>query len=303
MGCINMINTNFDLNALKMFIAVYENKGIDKASKKLFITQPAVSIAIKKLEARLGGALFTRLPKGIVPTEEGERFYVECIQGLNLLSNAVENFSPQNALQEGSLKIGASTSMISHIIMPALKEFCALYPNIKVSFTEVIASRLERYLMRGELDIAFMEEPTQNIKLYDAHKIGTLNNCFVVSKDFKKDTLTKEEMTTYNYAVLKKHTNHRDYFEKLCSRNNLPLNVSYEMASFETLTQICESNLAVGFVIEEFIERELKTHHLKKIKTEIILPQSNVFALLPKGNTSGYVCKTFLNFFKEKYEG
>ena len=293
-----MIYTDFDLNSLKIFMAVFESGGIDKASKKLFISQPAVSISIKKLEEKLGGQLFTRLPKGIVPTEEGERFYMECKQGLNILENAFQNFSPESALQKGSLKIGASTSIIKHVLMKAVKKFGKEYPNIKISFTEVIASRLERYLMNGDIDIAFMEEPIYNLAAYETKQIGSLTSCFVASNNFLKNELTKKEMEDFNYAVLKNNTNHRALFDNICLKNNLMLNVFYEMASFETLAEICESELAVGFVIEEFVKNELKLGKLKKIVTPINLPKSILFMLLPKTHSSGFICKKFLEFLE-----
>ena len=298
MGCINMIYNNFDLNALKIFVAVYENMGIDKASKKLFISQPAVSISIKKLEEHLNGKLFVRLPKGIKPTEEGERFYNECRNALNTLSDAFINFSPENALKEGSLKIGASTSVIKHILMPVLKDFCKTYPNIKVSFTEVIASRLQRYLVNGDIDIAFMEEPIEYFETYKSREICKSNNCFVVSKAFEKKMLSKQEMLAFKYAVLKKNTNNRALFEHLCLQHKLQLSVGYEMASFETLAEICEHNFAIGFAIEEFVKDKLQSGKLKKLKTEFTLPQSSVFSLLLKNSASGYVCDKFLSYFK-----
>ena len=228
-----MIYNELDLNALKVFVAVYENGGFDKASKKMFLSQPAVSIAVKKLEEKLGGQLFTRLPKGIVPTKEGEKFYEGLKQGLYIVNNAIENFNEENALKEGVLKIGASTSIIKHVLMKAVKKFGKKYPNIKISFTEVIASRLERYLMSGDIDIAFMEEPIYNLSAYETKQIESLTSCFVASKNFLKNELTKNEMENFNYAVLKNNTNHRALFDNICLKNNLMVNIFYEMASFE----------------------------------------------------------------------
>lgn len=297
-----MVNMDFDLNALKIFVSVYENKGIENASKKLFLTQPAVSIAIKKLEKKLGGQLFTRLPKGITPTSEGEKFYIYCKNALNQISQGIENFSEENALQFGSLNIGASTSIIKHILMPVIEKFCKEYPNIKISFTEVIASRLQRYMFKGEIDIAFMEEPINDINLYQSFPIAKLTHIFIANKNFKSNFLTSQELQNQKFTVHKANTNSRLAFDNFCFDNLITLPVFYEMASNETLLEVVKQGYSIGFSIKEFCKSELENNILKEIKIEQTLPKANVLALLPKGDTNGFVTQKFLQLLKNYYK-
>ena len=291
-----MINTNFDLNALKVFMAVYENGGIEKASKKLFLSQPAVSISIKKLEEKLNGKLFTRLPKGIKPTQEGENFYHECEISIKKIDSAIANFCPQNALQKGCLKIGASSSIIKHVLMNAIKKFSHKYPNIVVSFTEVISSRLQKYLVNGNIDIAFMEEPIENIEIYNTKEICLLTSCFIVSSKIKRDKLSNKVLLKSKFTVLKANTSSRTLFEQVCLKNNLPLIVQYEMANFETLHEICKKKMAIGFTFKEFIKKDIKENKIKEIKTDLQLPKCKIFALITKNSSGGFICDEFLNF-------
>lgn len=293
-----MINTNFDLNALKVFMAVYENGGIEKASKKLFLSQPAVSISIKKLEEKLNGKLFIRLPKGIKPTLEGETFYHECKSAIKQISSAITGFCPQNTLQKGNLKIGANPSIIKYILMPAIKKFSRIYPNIDISFTEVISSRLEKYLINGNIDIAFMEEPIENIEIYNAKEVFLLNSCFVVCAKTKKSIFSNKMLLKNKFTVLKTNTNNRTLFEQICLKNNLSLKVSYEMANFETLHEICKNKLAIGFTFKEFVKKDIKDKKLKEIKTKINMPTSKIYALLTKNSYGSFICDEFLNILK-----
>ena len=297
-----MINMDFDLNALKIFLAVYENKGIEAASKKLFLTQPAVSIAIKKLENKLNGKLFSRLPKGIKPTPEGEKFYIYCKNALMQISQGIQNFSEDNALQYGTLKIGANSSLIKFVLMPVLTEFCQKYPNIKLSFTEVIASRLQRYLFKGELDIAFMEEPILNKEIYDSFPMVTLTHIFVSNPHYKTDFLTKDELEKQKFSVQKNNTNNRFAFHNFCLDHALNLSVQYEMANNETLLEITKQVNCVGFSTKEFCNLELENKVLKEIKTDIELPKTTVFGLLPKGDTNGFATQKLIEFIKNYYK-
>ncbi|MCK9574906.1 MAG: LysR family transcriptional regulator [Clostridia bacterium] len=292
-----MIYTNFDLNNIKIFMAVYENEGIVNASKKLYITQPAVTMAIKRLEQALNGKLFTRLPKGIKPTAEGAKFYEYCKNGLQQIKLGVENFSEYSALQTGSLNIGASTSIIKYVLMPKLKEFCKLYPNIKITFTEVISDRLQKYLNRGDIDIAFLEEPIKNDEIYEKKAICKVTNIFVASTNLKLDYLPLAELKNQKIATLKNNTSSRMLLQKLYLNNNINITPTYEMASFETLAQLCENSVAVGFAVKEFLVDELSLNKIKEIKTDIKPQQSTVYALLPKGSSYSFVCEKFLNFF------
>jgi len=290
-----MIYTNFDLNVLKIFISVYENEGIVNASKKLFISQPAVTMAIKRLEKSLNGKLFIRLPKGIKPTAEGTKFYEQCKSGFKQINQGIENFSDNTSTLSGTLNIGASTSMIKYVLMPKLNEFCTKYPRVKVTFTEVISDRLQRYLDRGDIHIAFLEEPIKNSEVYDKILVGKVTNIFVTKSDFNLNYISNSDLCSQKIAVLKKSTSSRMIFEKLCLSNGIKISPSYEMASFETLALICEHNLAIGFAPKEFMQSELENGKLKELKTDITPTVSNIYALLTKGENS-FLCEKFLEY-------
>jgi len=292
-----MIYDNLDLNALKIFVVVFENSSISIASKKLYISQPAVTTSIKKTEERLGGKLFVRLPKGIKPTIEGKRFYEYCKNGLNQIALGVQNFSESSFKQTGTLNIGADTSIIKYILSPLIKEFSKKYPLVKISFTEVIAERLQKYLARGDIDIAFEIDPIRNIETFESVKLFNLTNCFVSNVNFNKKNLTNEMLKEQKLAVLKNNTNHRALFDAICLKNSLNLTPFYESANFESLMQICKNTDAVGFAILELIQNDL--NDLKIVKTDLSLPKTNLFALLPKGGNNSFACDKFLELFEK----
>lgn len=290
-----MIYDNFDLNALKIFVSVFENNSISIASKKLYISQPAVTISIQKLEERLGGKLFVRLPKGIKPTMEGKRFYNYCKNALNQVSLGIQNFSEISYEQTGTINIGADTSVIKYILAPLLRKFSKQYPHIKVSFTEVIAERLQKYLARGDIDIAFELSPIKNMEAFENIKLRELTNCIVVNATSKIKHFSNDMLKEQKLAVLKKNSNHRALFDDICLKNGLDITPFYETANFESLIQICKHADAVGFAVKELIENDLK--YLKVVATDLVLPKTELFALLPKGDNNSFACDKFLSLF------
>ena len=114
---------DINLELYKIFYYVVKAGSISGASQELYISQPAVSQAIKKLESRLGGQLFTRAPKGIVLTPEGEVLYKYIEQGYNMIMLAESKFVEAINLDLGNIRIGASDMTLRYFLLPYLEAF------------------------------------------------------------------------------------------------------------------------------------------------------------------------------------
>lgn len=294
MECINMIYDNLDLNSLKTFMCIYENNSISVASKKLFLSQPAVSISLKKLEEKLDGKLFIRLPKGIKPTKEGEIFYNYCKNAFNQISSGMLNFTEFSSLNSGYINIGASDSIIKNILMPQLKTFCQKYSNIKITFTEVITERLYKYLYSGKIDIAFIDGIMEEKEMFNCISLKKLNSCFAVSKSSNLESITINDLASIPLAIIKENTAIRASFDELCLNCNIKPNIMYEMASLQTQSLFCENNLSTIFCIKEFIKNNDK---IKILKTDFELPKINLTMVTPKGNSNSFVCNKIIELF------
>ena len=126
------------IDSYKIFESVARNGSISKASEELFISQPAVSQSIKRLEDIMGGELFNRTKFGVRLTTEGKIFYEQIKKGLDHIENAERIFSSLKNLETGTIKIGASASITKHILMPYLKTFHKEYPNINIEIVTKI---------------------------------------------------------------------------------------------------------------------------------------------------------------------
>ncbi len=284
-----MIYSNFDLNLLKIFVVVFENNGINSASKKLFISQPAVSYAIKKLETTLKTQLFKRLSRGIVPTKEGEMFYVQTKNALDEIARGIMTVSSSQKLV-GTLKIGGETSILKSVIIPKLLQFTRQNPSVNFVFTEVISSRLARYLDRGDVDIAFVEAPFKDLKNCKAFPVKKLNYCFVSKLNV---IVTKENFENFTWAVLKKNTASRELFDKLTKQYIFNPKIKYEMATYELLNSVCEKDNVVGFCVEQLAHSSLNI-----LQTEIKMPSFQLLGIVPVEQASSLVCQKFCNLFK-----
>ena len=111
-----------NLELYRVFYIVAKNGSLTKAKEELFISQPAVSQAIKQLETQLGGKLFIRTSKGMELTGEGKVMYEYVKQACNLISIAEHKFSQMTGLEFGDVVIGASDTVSKFYLLKFVKE-------------------------------------------------------------------------------------------------------------------------------------------------------------------------------------
>ena len=281
-----MNNIDFDLNLLKIFVSVYENGGIVLASKKLFISQPAVTISIKKLENAVGTNLFIRLPKGVKPTIAGEKFYDFCKKAIKQIELAIENTKDLDNLINGHLNIGASHDLINYFLMPKIIDFTKKYPNVSINFVETIPNHLSKYIERGDIDIVFLE----NKKLqsnFECFEVTKFDNCF-----FSKNNIDKLD-EKINLAIFKQNTGNYESFEDFCE-NNIHIKPKYKVANFDTMSKLVEKDLCVGFAPQNYIDK----NKCKLIKVDYKIQQTTINMCYLKEQNISYICKEFIKQFR-----
>ena len=129
---------------------------ISKAANQLYISQPAISKSISKLEAELGTALFARSSKGVTLTEEGQVLYEYVERAFDSLNMGEENLKNYKELGIGHIRIGVSTSLCKHILLDYLKDFIKENPNIKFSIDCHSTLNTIKLLKNDDIDIGLI---------------------------------------------------------------------------------------------------------------------------------------------------
>ena len=141
------------LNHIDYIYEIYKEGSFTKAAEKLYVSQPALSLAIKKLEDELGYPLFERRGKQTVPTEYGEKYF-QAIKEIKRIQADLENEISEIAqLKCGKIRVGSTTFIANYILPNIMKEFKRLYPNISVELFVEQSTVLQEKLECDELDI------------------------------------------------------------------------------------------------------------------------------------------------------
>ena len=151
------MNINYDW--YKIFCCVAEHENITLASEKLFISQPAVSQSISRLEETIGCALFLRTPKGVKLTAEGRVLYQYAAAGIAAFSEGERRLTAMLRLDVGEIRIGASDMTLEFCLLPYLEAFHKKYPNITIAITNHPTPQTLELLRRGEIDFAAVSGP------------------------------------------------------------------------------------------------------------------------------------------------
>ena len=147
------------LSQYKIFYEVARTGNISKAAKELFISQPAISKSISKLEESLNTTLFLRSSRGVSLTEEGELLFEYVRTAFESLSRGEEELKRIREFQIGHLRIGVSNTLCKHILLPYLKGFVEQYPHIRITIESQDSIQTLSMLDQGRIDIGLVAEP------------------------------------------------------------------------------------------------------------------------------------------------
>jgi len=145
------VNSYF--NRKELIYAVYQEKSISKAAQKLFVSQPSLSIMIRKIEEEIGTPLFDRTSKPIRMTQVGME-YIRAAEAIMHIETSFESYiSDFNDLLTGTLTIGGNQLLSSLVLPKYISEFISRYPNIDLHLVDDNSLALENLISAGKLDL------------------------------------------------------------------------------------------------------------------------------------------------------
>ena len=279
---------DLDLNLVKVFYVVAKESSITKASKELFISQPAVSQSIKKLEQELGGTLFYRSNRGIKLTEEGRIFFDYVKDSFEYLKKGQQSFSSFKNLQSGVVNIGISTILTKIVLKDVLKEFCALYPLVKLNIINEASPKLVEGLQKGLYDFVIINKAESGNNLIESF-VQELKLCFVYNPKFYSfDTINLQDLADLPLILQNKNSHTRKLFDEFISKNNVKINPKLEVASQELVKFIATEGIGVGLVFDgDFGD------NLVELKTDFTLPINKIVFLENTKNIQSFASQKF----------
>lgn len=291
---------NQNLSLYRIFYVTATAGNISKAAEDLFLSQPAVSQSIKKLEQSLDVPLFTRSSRGVQLTEEGELLFSHVKSAFQSLEQAEDELQLRRELGVGHLRIGVSSTLCKYVLLPYLKDFVKLHPHIRVTIACQSTNHTLQMLEDGDLDLGLIGRPEQ-LRGMEFHRVRQIQDTFVASREYLEnlshllgetsafgetpshlipDQNSVPFLTFGTLMLLDKDNLTRRYLDSYFQKENLIPEHILEATSMDLLIDFAKIGLGIAGVIRDFVETELKDQSLVELPAPFpIAPRDIGFVL------------------------
>ena len=150
--------TNINLRHLRAFLVVARRQSFTKAATELRVAPSALTETIKQLEQDTGVRLFDRTTRRVELTELGARMHGEAQEIVQRFSRCMAEMRAYGGLAKGGVRAVSVPSLLSHLLIPCVRDFRAAYPGIQVSLWQENARDVARRIQMGEADFGLGEE-------------------------------------------------------------------------------------------------------------------------------------------------
>lgn len=250
------------MNQLRYVITIAETQNFSNAAKQLYISQPALSQYIKRLEKTLGVELFKRDKSKVEITQAGEIFIEEAkviLEHNDILLNKMKSFSEKS---NETLIVGVSQFYGKYFIPNILPKFKEIRPNINIKIHEDESSLLENHILNNKIDLAIMPLPIQSPKVkyktfYKERILLAINKANSILKDVLDSNDGMLDFSIFKdekFVLLKKGFKLTNITEKLCAEHGFEPNVVIESENLDTLNSFVSSNIGIS-LLPDMIQR------------------------------------------------
>ncbi len=273
---------NQSLNQYYVFYITAQCGNISNAAKKLYISQPAVSKAISRLEEGLSVELFYRNSRGVALTEAGEILYQKLDLAFRAIEAGEEQIQQNEAIGAGRISIGASTTLCKYILLPCLGPFLKENPQIKVSISCQSTYETIGALEAGTLDLGLIGQ-TERLGNLAFHPVRQISDIFVATRGYL-DKLSQDGALKLDDALLEQATLltlHKDnvtrqYVDQYLLLHNIRIEQLLEVTTMDLLIDFAKLGLGVACVIEDFVQKELEEGSLVRFPTKEPIPPRQI---------------------------
>ncbi len=266
------------LDLYKIFAAVAEAGSISDAARLLYLSQPAVSQSVRRLEQELGVRLFERGAKGVALTREGELLRGYVSSAIGLLSAGESRMRMLSKLDAGELRIGASDTVSKWFLLPIIRRFHDMYPNVSLSIINRTTAETLRLLRSGSIDIGYVNLPAEGEGVVFEECLP-IHDVFVASEKFsglRGQAVPPGEMAQYPLIMLENKSNSRRWVNLHFERNGVVLAPGVELGAHDLMLDFAGIGLGAACVIREFSAEAMEEKGLFEIDLQPAVPRRSV---------------------------
>ncbi|BDX02226.1 MAG: LysR family transcriptional regulator [Marinomonas sp.] len=245
-----------DIKPLRYFVAIAKTASFTKAAQQLSVAQPAVSMAIKKLEADLGLTLIHRADRHVGLTDEGKRLLVHAEKIVQATDDALLEMGELQGLSQGEVRVGIPSMLGSYYFPPILMAFRHKYPTIALKVIEGGTWQLQQMLENGELDLSVIVAETlpdgletQALIREEMRVTIATDHPFSQLERITPDAFFDEELVMFKEGYF-----HRRIVDKLAKACNKQPKIGFETNLIPLIKSITQQGFGISTLLSMVIE-------------------------------------------------
>jgi LysR family transcriptional regulator, low CO2-responsive transcriptional regulator len=294
-----------DLAQLEIFLCIAEEKSFSRAAEKMLRTQPALSIAIKRLEEELGEPLFDRSSKSGTLTEAGRILLSYAQRMINMRDEAKDAISELRGMFRGRLTIGANESTSLYLLPKLLLEYRRRHPQIKIEVFRNISEKIPSEVLERNLDFGFlsydpMHPSLQSLEVHRDELVLVVppKHHLAGRKQVTVKDLGNEHFVAHNVKTPAR-TRIFDFF----AQHRTPLNISIELATLETIKEFVKLDVGLAILPRLAVEEEIKAGELVEVPIKGMKIEKTLRLVYRREQTLSHAAKSFLELVKGPENG
>lgn len=287
------------LSQYRIFYEVARCGNISRAAKELYISQPAISKAIGKLEESLGTRLFLRNSRGVQLTPEGNVLFQHVAAAFDSLSRGEKELKRIHDFHIGQLKIGVSNTLCKYVLLPYLKGFVEKYPHVNITIESQSTAHTLEMLEARKIDIGLVADPRARRGL-NFTPVMEIHDGFVCTPAYMENLTLREGpapdiFKTGNIMLLDRSNMSRKHLDTYLSDRDIEVNQLLEVTDMALLIEFARIGLGIACVILDFVSDDLKNGTLMEVPLDAPIPRRVIgFACPPQDQSQ--TLREFLAF-------
>ena len=294
-----------NLNLYHIFYTVANTRNISSAAKQLYISQPAISKAISKLEQNLDVTLFYRSSRGVTLTMEGELLYEQVKTAFSAIRRGEQQIKKASDLGVSRISIGVSITLCKYILLPYLQKFVKDNPHVKVTITCHPSLETIRDIENGVTDIGIVGIPSQPGNLtYLPFK--EIQDTFVTTDRYLENLMIREGhdkaaiLRNATFMMLNKDNISRKYVDMYLTSHQISMENIIEINTMDLLIELAKIDLGIACVIKDFVLDDLESHALTEIVFKRNLPKRKIGLVFSDNGLMTDSMKKLISYFTEE---
>ena len=289
-----------ELAQLEYLLKVVEEGSFSKAADRVFRTQPAVSISIKRLEEEMGVLLLDRTQKTPALTEAGQVVHDYAQRILTLRDQVSQEIAELQSLKRGRVRVGANESTSLYLLPDVILAFRQRHPEVKVEIFRHVSDRLPREVLDRNVDFALTaSEPADR----DLESFPVLRDELILIMSPKhhlagRPSLTIKDLGDEPFIAHNVKAGSRLKVIEAFARHHTTLNITLELATIETIKRFVQKRVGLAFVPRMCVREELDRGTLATVPVRGLTYNRTLWATHRRGAKFSPATNSFLKALK-----